>query len=179
MSCGKLRQLIRTLMWPLRFWRGGRCKVWRRCGVCQYTVVGSLSGLSFFVFSTSLVKNSKSLKQLKDRFWFASLSGGLGNSVILSNDVGKISQLNTWLLPHLQSSVRSYWKLCFRATNHGWSSQTFHSYCDNKGPTVTIVRVGSYIFGGYNDHSWQCKSAKLEDTNKEGCDCLKLWPLTK
>ena len=121
-------------------------------------------------------KNSKTLKQLKDRFWFAFLSGGLGNSVILSNDVGKISQLNTWLLPHLQSSVRSYWKLCYRATSHGWSSQTFHSYCDNKGPTVTIVRVGSYIFGGYNDNSWQCKSAKLK-RHQEGCYCLKLWPL--
>ena len=88
------------------------------------------------------------------------LSGGLGDSVILANDVGKRSQLNTWLLPHLQSSDRSYWKLCYRATSHGWRGQTFHSYCDNKGPTVTIVRDGSYIFGGYNDNSWKCKSLK-------------------
>ena len=87
-------------------------------------------------------------------------SGGLDDSVILANDVGKISQLNTWLLPHLQSSDRSYWKLCYRATSHGWRGQTFHSYCDNKGPTVTIVRDGSYIFGGYNDNSWKCKSLK-------------------
>ncbi|KAM7439996.1 hypothetical protein ABFA07_010748 [Porites harrisoni] len=90
---------------------------------------------------------------------------GLGNSVILSNDVGKISQLNTWLLPHLQSSVRSYWKLCYRATSHGWRSRTFHNYCDNKGPTVTIVRVGSYIFGGYNDNSWQWSSGWQYSTN--------------
>ena len=88
------------------------------------------------------------------------LPGGLNDSVILANDASKISQLNTWLLPHLQSSERSYWNLCYRASNHGWSSQTFHSYCDNKGPTVTIVRVGIYIFGGYNDNSWQCKSLK-------------------
>ena len=87
-------------------------------------------------------------------------SGGLDDSVILANDVGKISQLNTWLLPHLQSSDRSYWKLCYRATSHGWRARTFHSYCDNKGPTVTIVRDGSYIFGGYNDNSWQGKSLK-------------------
>ena len=87
-------------------------------------------------------------------------SGGLDDSVILANDVGKISQLNTWLLPHMQSSDRSYWKLCYRATSHGWRARTFHSYCDNKGPTVTIVRDGSYIFGGYNDNSWKCKSLK-------------------
>ncbi|CAH3197867.1 unnamed protein product, partial [Porites evermanni] len=85
---------------------------------------------------------------------------GLDDSVILANDASKISQLNTWLLPHLQSPDRSYWQLCYRASNHGWSSQTFHSYCDNKGPTVTIVRVGIYIFGGYSDKSWKCKSLK-------------------
>ncbi|CAH3196274.1 unnamed protein product, partial [Porites evermanni] len=85
---------------------------------------------------------------------------GLDDSAILANDASKISQLNTWLLPHLQSPDRSYWKLCYRASNHGWRSRTFHSYCDNKGPTVTIVRVGIYIFGGYNDNSWQCKSVK-------------------
>ena len=88
------------------------------------------------------------------------LSGGLDDSVILANDVGKISQLNTWLFPHLQSSDRSYWKLCYRATSHGWRGQTFHSNCDNRGPTVTIVRDGGYIFGGYNDNSWQGKSLK-------------------
>ncbi|CAH3131419.1 unnamed protein product, partial [Porites lobata] len=90
---------------------------------------------------------------------------GLDDSVILANDASKISQLNTWLLPHLQSSERSYWKLCYRASNHGWSSQTFHSYCDNKGPTVTIVRVGIYIFGGYNDNSWQWSAGYQYSTN--------------
>ncbi|CAH3131432.1 unnamed protein product, partial [Porites lobata] len=90
---------------------------------------------------------------------------GLDDSVILANDASKISQLNTWLLPHLQSPDTSYWKLCYRASNHGWRSRTFHSYCDNKGPTVTIVRVGIYIFGGYNDNSWQWSAGYQYSTN--------------
>ena len=65
-----------------------------------------------------------------------------------------ISQLNSWLSPKLRSSY-SYWKLCYRASVDGWRSQTFHNRCDNKGSTVTIIRVGSYVFGGYNDNSWQ------------------------
>ena len=123
------------------------------CVVCYF----------FFRYSTPGVvvtfRNTASFKRMN--FWFTFfLPGGLDDSVILANDASKISQLNTWLLPHLQSPDRSYWKLCYRASNHGWSSQTFHSNCDNKGPTVTIVRVGIYIFGGYNDNSWQCKSLK-------------------
>ncbi|KXJ21383.1 hypothetical protein AC249_AIPGENE19598 [Exaiptasia diaphana] len=57
--------------------------------------------------------------------------------------------------PVLQDSSRSRWIRCWRAVSDGWDVySTFHPQCDNKGPTVTIVRVGSYIFGGYSDASW-------------------------
>ena len=36
----------------------------------------------------------------------------------------------------------------------GWAASTFHSNCDGKGPTVTIIKVGTYIFGGYTEVSW-------------------------
>ena len=42
----------------------------------------------------------------------------------------------------------------WHAKTDGWAASTFHSNCDGKGPTVTIVQVGSYIFGGYTDKSW-------------------------
>ncbi|XP_015767027.1 PREDICTED: uncharacterized protein LOC107345791 [Acropora digitifera] len=84
------------------------------------------------------------------------LHRGLDDSLILSGDTSKISQLNSWLEPRLQNSLKSYWALCWRASTHGWSSRTFHSNCDGRGPTVTIVSVhSSYIFGGYTDQSWQ------------------------
>ena len=134
---------------------------WRRVAVVIRECGGSASMQLSCLYFLGLDLSKTAKMKLKGRFWFAFLSGGLGNSVILTNDVGKISQLNTWLLPHLQSSVRSYWNLCYRATSYGWRSSTFHSYCDNRGPTVVIVRAGGYIFGGYNDNSWQCKSAKL------------------
>ena len=47
-----------------------------------------------------------------------------------------------------------YWKLCYRATSHGWSSGTFHSNCDGKGKTVTIIKKDQYVFGGYTDIPW-------------------------
>jgi hypothetical protein len=59
-----------------------------------------------------------------------------------------LTQLSQWVPPSIS------WSLCYRATRDGWSSSTFHSKCDNKGATVTIIRVGSYIFGGYSDVSW-------------------------
>ena len=43
---------------------------------------------------------------------------------------------------------------CWHAKTDGWNSSTFHSNCDGKGPTVTIIEVNKYIFGGYIDKSW-------------------------
>ena len=44
---------------------------------------------------------------------------------------------------------------CYHAETDGWDSTTFHSKCDGKGPTVSIIQVGNYTFGGYTDVSWQ------------------------
>ena len=45
-------------------------------------------------------------------------------------------------------------KVLYRASRNGWFASNFHSCCDNKGPTVTLVKSGNYIFGGYTDQSW-------------------------
>ena len=67
-----------------------------------------------------------------------------------------MSQLNSWLHSHLQSVTKSYWKRCYKASQDGWSSQTFHRHCDDLGPTVTIIQAHGYIFGGYTDKPWKC-----------------------
>ena len=55
-----------------------------------------------------------------------------------------MKNMATWL------NDTKHWVLCYRATIHGLKAATFHENCDNKGSTVTIVRVGNYIFGGYS-----------------------------
>lgn len=84
------------------------------------------------------------------------LPGGLNDSYIIGGDTSKMTQLNSWLHSRLQSASKSYWRRCYRASQNGWYSRTFHRQCDNLGPTVTIIRAHGYIFGGYTDKSWQC-----------------------
>ena len=43
---------------------------------------------------------------------------------------------------------------CWHAETDGWAASTFHSKCDGRGPTVTIIKVNDDIFGGYTDVSW-------------------------
>ena len=77
----------------------------------------------------------------------------LEDSVIVGNNRNYLRTLRIWLSP-VARSVNSAWKLCWRAYVDGWASSTFHSRCDGKGPTVTIIRVGKYMFGGYTSVSW-------------------------
>ena len=60
-----------------------------------------------------------------------------------------MKQLQKWL------GKKCKWNLCYRASRDGWLGQDFHRYCDNKGPTVVLVKANGYIFGGYTDQNWQ------------------------
>ena len=87
------------------------------------------------------------------------LLDGLAASYILSGLNSKyLYKLTSYLNPVLKSSSRSRFVRCWRAKTDGWAASTFHSNCDGKGPTVTIIKVGSYIFGGYTDMSWSSPS---------------------
>ena len=68
--------------------------------------------------------------------------------------------------------VGKQWQLCFRASEHQYSARAFHEKCDNKGPTVTLVRVGHNVFGGYTDKSWggdRCELVIIRSTNIPKC----------
>ena len=51
------------------------------------------------------------------------------------------------------------WKLRYRASEHNYSAKSFHECCDDKGPTLIIIKSSrGWIFGGYTTQSWSCSS---------------------
>ena len=74
------------------------------------------------------------------------------DSKILSSEQ-KAVLANTWLKEKLMKPCSSF-VLIYSASGHGWDAATFHANCDNKGPTVTVVKSGNNIFGGYTEQSW-------------------------
>lgn len=53
--------------------------------------------------------------------------------------------------------------LCYRATVDGFQAENFHTKCNNKGPTITIVKSGSRVFGGYTSTSWKSIANYVQD----------------
>ncbi len=57
------------------------------------------------------------------------------------------------------------WKLLYRASEHEYSARSFHECCDDKEPTLIVIKSsGGWIFGGYTTQSW-----KVVNPNEYGC----------
>jgi hypothetical protein len=57
-------------------------------------------------------------------------------------------------------------KLLYRASRDGWLHSDFHRLCDNKGPTVVIVKVSNgRLCGGYCSIGWKSSGGWKHDNN--------------
>ena len=74
----------------------------------------------------------------------------------------------------------SNWALCWQASTHGWSISTFHSRCDGKSHTITVIRKDPYVFGGYTDIPW-CKwlFRPGRGNKRDGVRKIKIKPVKK
>lgn len=57
--------------------------------------------------------------------------------------------------------------LQYRATRDGFDAGNFHMACDQRGPTLTVVRADNgSVFGGYNSSSWSSHPSGVYSTSK-------------
>ena len=120
-----------------------------------------------------LPENPKFLKELVAEARFYQLQGVLDElgvikplkelekSVILK--AAKDRRALTGLIP-LEYTLEGEWLLLYRATRDGSTSGytcafAFHQLCDNIGPTVTVVKSGANVFGGFTERAWASKIA--------------------
>nr|XP_027196748.1 integrator complex subunit 1 homolog [Dermatophagoides pteronyssinus] len=73
-------------------------------------------------------------------------------SKLLSNINVKYEQtLNDWY----GHDSKQRWQLIFRASEHKFSAEAFHNYCDGIAPTfVLVLSTKGYLSGGFSDIPW-------------------------
>ena len=60
-----------------------------------------------------------------------------------------------WLGDHVS------YQFLYRASDHHFLGDSFHQYCDDKGPTLVIIKSSEgWIFGGYTSKSWKCTTSE-------------------
>ena len=49
--------------------------------------------------------------------------------------------------------------LLYSGSTHGWEMDKFHELCDEKGPTITVMKSkAGRVFGGFAMQSWDSKT---------------------
>lgn len=75
----------------------------------------------------------------------------------MKSDIIKYDELNIieeGIEYKLKKSIKGY-KLLFKASKDGYGVKDFHSKCDNKSNTITLVKTTiGRRFGGFTDQSW-------------------------
>jgi len=83
---------------------------------------------------------------------------GFSNSTLLQLEHKK--KLNEFY-----GNIHQQWELIYKASRDGFDADAFHSRCNNKGPTMTIIQSkNNYLFGGYTSIPWTSEDRYKNDT---------------
>ena len=78
-------------------------------------------------------------------------------------DASQATLLHNWLE---EDGVDGVFRLLYRTSRDGETSQSFHAKCDNKGCTITIIETtDGHIIGGYSNTAWS-SSTRWSGANK-------------
>ena len=76
------------------------------------------------------------------------------DSLILGDNAADKTMIASWVFEKLNPN-RSSLNLLYRGTRDGFTANNFHQVCDNKGPTLVIVKSNhGKVFGGFTDVAW-------------------------
>ena len=72
-----------------------------------------------------------------------------------------------WIEEKINKKINKF-ELIFRMSENGTKSQDFHKYCDNKGPTLILVKTTkNKIFGGFTPLNWNDTGNQLYDKSNQ------------
>ena len=88
------------------------------------------------------------------------------DSKIINNDRDKKETIINWIKQKTNKNIINLEKIFVMSIN-GSASKDFHKYCDNKGPTLTIVKTTkNKIFGGFTPLNWDNSGSKIDIDNQ-------------
>jgi hypothetical protein len=125
----------------------------------------SSSGLSLFVDELSFDDLSKGI-------WdkIHSHLKGIHPSDIESRRYAKLvdSQILRAIPSELKDSCGGLWTLLYRGSRDGFAASNFHSKCDRRSNTVTVIETTKgYVFGGFTPIAWDSSnSGRLDESHK-------------
>ena len=99
-------------------------------------------------------------------------------SSIIRNDFDKQKKLMNWIEQKLNKNI--ILELIFKMTENGFTAKDFHHYCDNKGPTLILIKTSNdEIIGGFTPLNWETTTEREKKYDELGLTFLFSLTLNK
>ena len=99
-------------------------------------------------------------------------------SSIIRNDFDKQIKLVNWIEQKLNKNI--ILELIFKMTENGFTAKDFHHYCDNKGPTLILIKTSNNeIIGGFTTLNWETTTERENKYDELGLTFLFSLTLNK
>ena len=99
-------------------------------------------------------------------------------SSIIRNDFDKQIKLVNWIEQKLNKNI--ILELIFKMTENGFTAKDFHHYCDNKGPTLILIKTSNdEIIGGFTTLNWETTTERENKYDELGLTFLFSLTLNK
>ena len=99
-------------------------------------------------------------------------------SSIIRNDFDKQIKLMNWIEQKLNKNI--ILELIFKMTENGFTAKDFHHYCDNKGPTLILIKTSNdEIIGGFTPLNWETTTEREKKYDELGLTFLFSLTLNK
>ena len=98
---------------------------------------------------------------------FGNISVNNFDSSILHTNIKKQETIINWIREKTNKNFIRFEKI-FIMNKNGSSSKDFHKYCDNNGPTLTLIKtINNKIFGGFTPLNWDISGVDKIDENNQ------------
>ena len=109
---------------------------------------------------------NKFLMDIK-KFGEVEKSDSFKSSSIINNLIKEQILINNWIKEKTNKNNFSF-ELIFKMSEKGTNCRDFHKYCDNKGPTLILVKTNkNKMFGGFTPLNWNNKDGDIYDKSKQ------------
>ena len=91
----------------------------------------------------------------------------LKTSSIIEEDKNNFELIEKWIEETINKKVKKY-ELIFKMSEYGTKSENFHEICNDKGPTLTLVKATkNKIFGGFTPLNWKNEGGCIQDKSNQ------------
>ena len=114
-------------------------------------------------------KTEKILEKLNSLQEYLDLNNkiDLNKSKIINNDNIKQDSIIKWIKESINKNKIKF-ELIFQMSKDGSNSEDFHKLCDNKGPTLVLIKTTkNRIFGGFTPLNWNKDKGSAYDKLKQ------------